>query len=781
MSTGTDRIEATVTGVVQGVGFRPFVARTATDLDLAGWVRNRGDAGVSIVLEGPPSTIEAFLHRLRTDPPPLAEIESISTESAAPQGRDSFEIRDSTGGDGATGTLPPDTGICESCLADVRDPDSRYHDYWATSCVDCGPRYTVIRDLPYDRPRTAMDDFPMCADCEREYEDPGDRRYHAQTIACPDCGPTLFFEPEPGHRPVSENPAIERTIEELRSGGIVAIKGIGGTHLACLATDTGAVNRLRERSGRPAKPFALMAPSLDRIEEFARISATERTELESVRRPIVLLEKRDRPWLNSIAPNLHTVGVMLPYAGLHHLLFDGIDDPLVVTSANHPGQPMATTVQAIWEDLGGVIDGALVHDREIVARTDDSVRRVVDGTPRFVRRSRGWVPQPLPRFAEDSAPDVPTVLAVGAEFDATVALTRGGEVVPSQHVGDVDGPETRSFHRKAVSHLGDLLGVEPDVIACDAHPGFVTTAEAERRATEDGLTGPVRVQHHHAHAASLLGEHRLDRGVVIVADGTGYGPDGSVWGGEVLDATRADYDRVGGLSPFSLPGGEAAVTRPARILASLIGDPDRVDSLLVSRGAVEDRSAAALIREQIERGVNSPETTSAGRFLDAISALLGAVTERSYEGEPAMVLEALASRGTPIDLELPIALDGGRQVLDVKRLARQLADFTETRARADVAATAQQALAEGLATIAVDVANEAGVDRVGFSGGVAYNDAISRTIREQVERAGLHYLEHEGVPPGDAGIAYGQAIVATARSRESGSAGADLESASRRR
>lgn len=768
MADEIERVKITVTGVVQGVGFRPFVSRTATELDLSGWVQNRGDAGVSIVLEGSSTDIDAFQDRLETDTPPLAAVESIRAESATPRGLDRFEIRDSTSGEEATGTLPPDTGICEDCLADIRDPDSRYHGYWATSCVDCGPRYTVIRDLPYDRPRTAMDAFPMCRDCKSEYEDPDDRRYHAQTIACPECGPTLFFEPGPERRTASASAAIERTIEALQAGQIVAIKGIGGTHLAALATDTSAVNQLRKRSGRPAKPFALMAPSLARTEDFARVSTIERDQLESVRRPIVLLEKRDRSWLGPVAPALHSVGVMLPYAGLHHLLFDDIEDPLVVTSANLPGQPMATSVASIWADLSEVIDGALVHDREIVARTDDSVVRVVDGAPRFLRRSRGWVPQPLPRFADETDHVAPTVLAVGAEFDATVALTRGSEILPSQHIGDVDSPETRTFHRETVARLRNLLGVEPDVVACDMHPGFVTTSEAERRAAEEGLRGPVRVQHHHAHAASLLGEHQLDHAMVIVADGTGYGPDGSIWGGEVLDATRGDYERVGGLGRFSLPGGEAAVRRPARILASLLDDPDRVDSLLVSHGAVENSSAAEVVRDQAETGVNTPETSSAGRFLDAISALLGAGTRRTYEGQPAMVLEALATTGQPLDVELPLTTAEDQTILDAKQLTRGLADLAETADRADVAATAQRALADGLATIAADAAKERGIERVGLSGGVAYNESISRTIRERVEAAGLTYIDHEAVPPGDGGIAYGQAIVASATESTAG-------------
>ncbi|UWG47166.1 Hydrogenase maturation factor [Halanaeroarchaeum sp. HSR-CO] len=760
MGTEPRRTRLTVTGVVQGVGFRPFVYRTATDHGLAGWVKNRGDAGVAIVVEGQPDAIAEFVRTVREEPPPLARVESIDREPEPPVGLDSFEIRESAGGGEGSGTIPADTGICESCLEDMRDPDSRYCEYWATACVDCGPRYTVIRSLPYDRPRTTMDAFPLCTDCRRDYEDPSDRRYHAQTTACPACGPTLTFESGPGVQEESGRAAIDRTTTTIEDGGIVAVKGIGGTHLLCDATNRNAVARLRERTGRPAKPFALMAPSIDRVEAFARVTDQEREAFEDVRRPIVLLKRKSAEWLEPIAPNLHTVGVMGPYAGLHHLLFDDLDAPLVATSANPPGQPMATDRETIWATLSDVIDGALVHDREIVARTDDSVVRMVDGKRRFVRRSRGWVPQRLPRYADPAPSPAPDVLAMGAEFDATVAVTQGSAVVPSQHLGDVDGPATRRFHRETVDHLTELLGVTPSIVACDAHPEFVTSREAERRA-DAALAGPIRVQHHHAHAASLLGEHERHRAIVIVADGTGYGPDGSIWGGEVLDATRRDFERVGSLAPFALPGGEAAVRRPVRILASLLEDDDRIDSLL--EAGLGDAADAAVVRDQLGAAVNAPRTTSAGRFLDATCAMLEPSVERRYEGEPAMRLEALASEGAPIDVPIPIEDGDDRPVLDVRSLARELGERRDGHPPADVAATAQHALARGLGRLAVAAATERGVDAVGFSGGVAYNEAISRTVASTVEDAGLQLLDHEDVPPGDAGIAYGQTIVATAR------------------
>lgn len=791
------RAELTVTGVVQAVGFRPFVYRRATAHGLGGSVRNTGDAGVNIVLEGTADAVDAFLDDLRQRPPPLSVVESVEierreplAESTAEQDRaPSFEIAASTDNDGGSGTIPPDTGICEACLSDVRDPESRYYRYWATSCVDCGPRYTVIESLPYDRPRTTMAPFSLCPDCHEEYTDPADRRYHAQTIACPECGPSLSLLDRERQELATGTGAVAETARRLEDGQLLAIRGIGGTHLACMATDSEAVARLRERTGRPSKPFALMAESVDAVEQFAHVSDSERDLLSDVRRPIVVLETAtgpsgSLPWLDAVAPGLHTVGVMLPYAGLHHLLFDTLDEPLVMTSANRPGKPMATTVDAIYEGLGDVIDAALVHDRTIATRCDDSVLRVVDGDSRFLRRSRGWVPRPLPRRMEG-----PPVLALGAAFDTTVALAREAEVVPSQHLGDVDGPETEAFLESTVTHLTELFGAEPVIVACDLHPEFVTSTLAESYAadltdaatTTDGIdpATPVRVQHHHAHAAGLLGEHDSDRAIVIAIDGTGYGPDGTIWGGEILDATIESFDRVGGLGAIRLPGGDRAVRQPGRILASVLEDSDRIERLLADRTELS-AAEAATVRKSVEAGVNAPTTTSAGRYLDAVSALLDICPKRSYQGEPAIKLEAAAAAAEPLSighdpteaagpscgLTVPYADRDGQPVIDTAQLIRRLDDLRDTHSSATIAATAQAALADGLARIAIDTATARDVTTIGVTGGVAYNEAISQRLRETVQASGCRFLTPDQVPPGDAGIAYGQALVATARARD---------------
>ena len=786
------RVELTVTGVVQAVGFRPFVYRRATAHGLGGSVKNTGDAGVEIVLKGDSTAVDAFLEDLQESPPPLSVVESVDIIRREPlsettnQQQDKsrqFTIAQSTTDESGSGTIPPDTGICQACLEDVRDTDSRYHNYWATSCVDCGPRYTVIESLPYDRPQTTMEPFSLCDDCQEEYTDPQDRRYHAQTIACPACGPELSLLNRDRETRAKGHDAITEATHRLRNGDIVAIRGIGGTHLACLATNQAAVQTLRNRTTRPGKPFALMAESTEVIEQFARVTEKEQALLTDVRRPIVALERLTDPknefeWLDAVAPGLHTVGVMLPYAGLHHLLFDDISSPLVMTSANHPGKPMATTVADIYDDVGNVIDAALAHDRRIAARCDDSVVRVVDGTRRFLRRSRGWVPKPLPRHV-----DGPPLLAFGAEFDNTIAIARDDEVVLSQHLGDIDGPETEAFLRATQTHLTELLGVSPAVVACDLHPQFVTSALAEsyaERLTDE--TEPIRVQHHHAHAAGLLGEHNKERAIVITMDGTGYGPDGTIWGGEILDATRKSFERVGGLSAFTLPGGEAAVREPTRILASLLDNRSEILRLLSTQTALSTDEADT-VYESAKAGVNAPVTTSAGRYLDAVSALLGICTERTYQGEPALRLESRASKAESVpfshgfspdcddvrkmvtagtsELTVPYTEREGKPVIDTPRLVNKLNELRDAHSTETLAATAQMALAEGLAILAIEMATRRNVSEIGISGGVTYNDAISQRIRELVEATDCRFLAPTLVPPGDAGISYGQAIVAS--------------------
>lgn len=746
-------VEMTVTGTVQGVGFRPFVARTAATHDLAGHVRNT-DAGVRVAFEGPAAAVASAVEAVETDPPRLARIESVTVAETAPRGRQEFTVDDSTGDTDRAALVPPDTAVCQDCIADLRDPDSRFHGYWATACTDCGPRFAVTRELPYDRERTSLSAFDPCRACRSAYGDRSDRRFHAQTIACPDCGPTLSLVEPDGSTVATGNDAVGEAATRLGAGKTVALKGAGGCHLACLAVDARAVERLRSRLGRPAKPFATMARSVSAVREFAAVPGAAADRLRSRRRPIVVLSHEDDR-LDAVAPGLGTVGVMLPYSGLHHLLFDRLAaGPLVMTSANEPGAPMATTREEVLA-LDGVVDAALVHDRPVVNRCDDSVVRVVNGDCRLLRRSRGFVPRPLDR------PVVPDreVLAVGGATDVTVALTRDGEVVPSQHVGDVSSPAAVEAHRAASDRLQELLGVEPAVIAHDAHPDYETSRLARRRPEPT-----VAVQHHHAHAASLLAEHGRDRAVVVAADGTGYGPSGVVRGGEVLDARLDSYDRVGGLGRFPLPGGSAAVERPTRTAAALLAprDRERALSLLVDRGEAPSRAAADALLSRAA-GTDSPETTSAGRFLDAVAALVDVCTERRYQGEPAMRLESAATDGEAVPLEPPTAVDEGGVTFDARAAMAELASLAERRPAEDVAATAQRLLAAGLANAALAAAADRGVDAVGFTGGVAFNEDIDSRIRRRVQDAGHVYLGHERVPPGDAGLAYGQAVVASAR------------------
>jgi hydrogenase maturation protein HypF len=810
-----ERATVRVDGVVQSVGFRPFVYRRATTHDLRGSVRNLGDAGVRIELEGTSDAIDGFLADLQEDPPPLARVETVEVERAAvaDPAFESFEIAESGGGTadgeggggegadgedesgggdresgGGGGTIPPDTAVCDRCLADIRDPDSRYHGYWATSCVDCGPRFTVVESLPYDRPTTSMAAFPMCGDCAAEYEDPADRRYHAQTIACPQCGPTVRFGRPAEDGPVSNattaadegrdpfpvalstpgdgRRGVEAAARTLSDGETVVLKGIGGAHLSCDATDAEAVKRLRERTGRPEKPFALMAPDLDAVESFADVSAAEREELRSPRRPLLLVERSDGGTVApDVAPGLHTVGVMLPYSGVHHLLFDHLDDPLVMTSANLPGRPMLTANAPLVDGLGDVADGFLLHDRRIVARCDDSLGRVVDGERRLIRRSRGFAPTPVPLQGAGDA----SVLGVGPELDVIPGVLRDGDCYLTQYVGDVDNLETYDYFEDAVAHLLDVTGLDhPPVVARDAHPEFNTTDYATRLVRDGLAERAVEVQHHHAHAASVLAEHGRERAVALTLDGVGYGPDGTVWGGEVLDASRADYDRVGGLAPVLMPGGDRATRHPARLAAGLLhdADSDAVEPTLERHGVAfpggdEERD---IVCQQLDAGVNTPRTSSAGRFLDAVSALLGVCTERTYEGEPAMKLEALAARGTPRQVDVPRSTIDGRPVVDTPALFGDLVDtLADDAAPPDVAATAQDAMARGLADIAAEAARKRGHEAIALSGGVAYNDHVARRIRERVSEAGLTFLCNERVPPGDGGIAYGQVAVAAAR------------------
>lgn len=754
------RVRIHVRGIVQGVGFRPFVYRTAVSLGVTGGVRNLGDAGVEIQAQGFSRQVEEFIRALRDSAPPLAEVEHVDVEEVAPDPTDTeFRILPSRKGKGAgAGTIPADTAMCDACISDMRDPESHYHGYWATSCVDCGPRYTVIQGLPYDRPLTSMREFPMCESCLQDYEDPMDRRHHAQTVACGRCGPQLSLHPSEGGGPIRE------AAEALKEGEIIAIKGIGGCHIACDATNEEVVARLRKRFNRPSKPFALMARDVGMVRLFADLSKEEEELLTSIRRPILVLYKRQpSPLPDAISPGLPNVAVMLPYTGLHHLLFDHLDFPLVMTSANLPGRPMLVDNEAIMRGLKDVVDRFLLHDRKIVARCDDSLVRFTAGAPRFIRRSRGWAPAPL-KLPENDDLDV---LALGAEYTNAIALHHGESCYPSQFLGDVDDVETYDFLRETVDHLLGVTGLEmPAVVACDLHPDFLTTRLARELASEGRTL--VQVQHHHAHIASVLGEHRASRAVGIAIDGLGYGEDGTIWGGEVLVTDPSSFTRVASLSTVRMPGGDRAARFPARMVAGILYGQDDAEEIVRRhvRFPGGDRERR-IVFQQLEADVNCPPATSAGRFLDAVSALLGVCDERRYEGEPAMRLEGAAWKGEDLGPDLTFGREGERRVLDVQTLFRDLVSFLEEGHRKrDVAMTAQIGIARGLAALAVEEAERRGIEAAALSGGVAYNGAIAARIRTIVEEAGLAFWCNERVPCGDGGIAFGQTVVALARGLE---------------
>jgi hydrogenase maturation protein HypF len=735
-----------VRGVVQGVGFRPFVYREATRLGLGGSVWNRGDAGVEITVEGSADAVDAFMRAVLDRPPQLACIDSVDAEDLAPTGEVQFVIAPSREGDGSGGAIPPDTAICPECIADLRGV-GRYGGYWATSCTDCGPRFTVIEGLPYDRPRTSMQEFPLCPACASEYGDPGDRRYHAQTTACPVCGPRLAFDG-------TVEDAVHRAADALRRGEILAVKGIGGTHIACDARSAVAAETLRRRLGRSAQPFALMA----REEDLAALSITEPEELRLLsapERPIVVVRQRPGALPAAIAPGLDSVGVMLPYSGLHVLLLDEFGGPLVMTSANLPGRPMLIENDEIGQRLLRVVDHALLHDRRIVARCDDSVVRRSGGRNVFLRRSRGYTPR---RFSIDLGRE--PILALGPETGVTFALYVDGAVTLSQHIGSVNNLESFEFLRQAIDHLERLVGAgDARRIACDLHPQFMTSHLARDLAVERaGAVTPV--QHHVAHFVGAMAEHGVDEAVGVVLDGYGYGADGSAWGGEMFVARSGAVRRAGSLKPVRLPGGDAATRHPLRVAAGYLAAGGCAGTALgetLIAAAMSPQEASAVLL-QLSRGVNAPWTTSAGRFLDAVAASIGVCRDRTYEGEPAMRLEAAARGGTARSVPVPILEKDGWVEIDlVSGFLDLLAMFRAGVTAADVAASAQEMLARGTADAAVRLARRHGVEVVCLSGGVAVNDAIAASFRRDVERAGLRVVTNEWAPCGDGGVSFGQA------------------------
>jgi len=756
-----------VRGIVQGVGFRPFVYRLASELALAGWVRN-DPQGVTIEVEGDEARIDGMVGRLTADAPPRARVDSVAVEVCAlVQPGPGFAILESGAGRSAT-AIGPDTVTCPECLAELFDPNGRRYRYAFINCTHCGPRYTIARSLPYDRATTSMAAFDLCPACLAEYNTPTDRRFHAEPNACPVCGPSLTLHAKSGAGERDIDP-IASTLARLRRGEIVAIKGLGGFHLACDANNAAAVARLRERKAREEKPFAVMAAGAAAVAALAQMTPTEQALLESPERPIVLLRKTPATdaALAGVAPGLAWLGVMLPSTPLHYLIFheaagrpagtawqDGGNDlVLVMTSANPGGEPLVTRNEEAFSRLSGIADAFLLHDREIVTRCDDSVLRVCgDGSaPRFqfVRRARGYTPRAI-RLAAAG----PSVVALGGYFKNTVCVTRGDEAFVSQHVGELDNAPTASALVDTIEHLVSILAIEPQVVAHDLHADFFSTRHAARLAARWGV--PMRgVQHHHAHIAAVVAEHRVLRPVLGLAlDGVGLGADGTAWGGELLHVDGARSERIGRLAPLRLPGGDRAAREPWRMAAAALHRAGRGDAI-AARFA--DEPAAPTVATMLERGLQSPETSSMGRWFDAVAGLLGVQRRMAFEGQAAMLLEGLAERhgAVPPDHTL-YSIDAANE-LDLTGLVLRLA---EERDAGFGAALFHATLVAGLAEWTARAVDTLDLTTVACGGGCFLNAILARGLRARLAVRGITMLEAQEVPPNDGGLALGQAWVA---------------------
>jgi len=853
------RLAVAVRGVVQGVGFRPFVYNAATRLQLTGWVRNEA-AEVRIEAQGVPTALGEFLHQLQHHPPPQARVDAVESREIPPvDGEAAFEILASGGESAPRPTIPADMAICPECLAEIASPVERRYGYPFTNCTNCGPRWSIIESLPYDRPRTSMAAFEMCPACRAEYQNPADRRFHAQPIACPVCGPQVELLDAAGKRLAGKADALAAAARALLDGKILALEGLGGFQLLVDATDAEAVARLRRRKRRPDRPFAVMLGTLDAVRLHCRVSDEEAAVLQSHQAPIVLLRRISGQWPDvsgqwpvvsgqcetasggipnpqipnpksenlqiskspnlqiapAVAPGNPYLGVMLPYTPLHHLLLAAVGKPVVCTSGNLSDEPMAIDIADALKRLGEIADVFLTHDRPIVRPVDDSIVRVTANGRRILRRARGYAPLPIDVSVLAAA--APTVLAVGGHLKNTVALALGEAQTPSPpaplpkgegtvllplskgagtfslplpkgegselptlraprptplsvpvilgaHVGDLDSPLSVAVFRRAIDDLLGFFHAKPDVVACDLHPDYASTRHAEQLAARWGVP-LVRVQHHHAHVAAVMAEHGLAGPVLGFAwDGTGYGPDGTVWGGEALVCQGADYRRAAHFRTFRLPGGESAIREPRRaslgLLFELLGDEARWHASTWFNAAELDG-----LMSMLARGVNSPLTSSLGRLFDAVAVLVGLPPTVSFEGQAAMSLEFAADEGVSESYPLNLSSEGDVAIIDWGPMLRELlADRAAGLGVARLAARFHDWLAEAAAAVALKVAEQKQLTPaelpVAISGGCFQNALLDRLMHERLSAAGFSVYTQHSTPPGDGGIALGQVFVA---------------------
>jgi hydrogenase maturation protein HypF len=747
-----------VNGIVQGVGFRPFIYQLAATRGLRGQVVNTA-SGVTIHVEGTPAQIDAFIADISAKKPPLATIVELQDAETKWLGHEDFRIAKSTAGNTRATLISPDVCVCADCRRELFDPADRRYGFPFINCTNCGPRYTIINDIPYDRPKTSMHPFTMCAACQAEYDDPNNRRFHAQPNACSACGPKMMLHDPSGRTIASEDP-ITRAAELLKEGHILAVKGLGGFHLAVDATNDAAVERLRRRKHREEKPLAVMSADLDSISRYAEVTPEESALLDSIQRPIVLLAKKQPETLAfSVAPRNRYYGVMLPYTPLHYLLLSHGFTAVVMTSGNLSEEPIAIDNDEALRRLKDIADYFLFHDRDIILRSDDSIVRRAAGATRPIRRSRGYVPIPL--FLKEA---LPSVLACGAELKNTICLTKGRQAFISQHIGDLENMATEGFFHLTIDHLQRILDIQPKAIACDLHPDYLSTQWARHQAR----LPVIAVQHHHAHVAACMAEHHLDGSVIGLAlDGTGLGSDGTIWGGEVLVADTTRFLRAGCLDPVPMPGSAAAIREPWRMALSYLhhtmGDQLWHSGLpLLER---LDRSKAEIIVQMCADGFNAPMTSSLGRLFDGVAAIVGLRTKVAYEGQAAMELEMMA-QGTDVERYPFTWTSDDTRRIDLKAIiAGVVEDLVRGLPAYVISIKFHHTLAEGFAALCGDIAKTHQIDRVALSGGCFQNRLLLESMTAALSEKGLSVFIPQLAPVNDGGISLGQAVIAAAQMR----------------
>ena len=748
-------MQINIEGIVQGVGFRPFIYKLARGLNLSGYVLNN-TTGVSIEVEGESSDLQEFIDTVKTQPPPQAEIFEIRSKHTNPVGYEDFEIRESEGLEEKFVPVSPELATCKECLSELFDLKDRRYRYPFINCTDCGPRFTIVKDIPYDRKFTTMSAFQMCEKCHSEYHDPVNRRFHAQPNACPVCGPRLFlFDNERKEVPVDD--VISAACKLLKEGKIIAVKGLGGYHLACDAVNSNAVSKLRARKFREHKPFAIMVKDIETAREICFINGKEEQLLSGVKRPVVLMKKRpDAPVSREVAPNQKYFGVMLPYTPLHHLLLAESGLILVMTSANVSSEPIVFEDKDAFDRLSGITDYYVVHNREIHIRTDDSVSRVERGKDVVLRRARGYAPHPL--LMKHPFPG--QILACGAELKNTFCLTRGPYAFLSHHIGDLENMETLSSFETGIEYFKRIFNIEPTLVAYDLHPEYLSTkyAQSLKNIRKAGI------QHHHAHIVSCMSDNDLEGEIIGVSfDGTGYGLDGNIWGGEFLICDYGNFQRIAHFEYFQLNGGEKAIKEPWRTAASFLykiyGD-DMMDlNIDFVRGL--DRDKWHILKQMIAKGINSPLTSSAGRIFDAVSALLGIRKEIYYEGQAAIELEMKADSADMGRYEFAYREIDGKTEIVLDPLIKEIVSDLEKGVSAEtISARFHNTIAVIISDMCLKIKNQSGINRVALSGGVFQNSLLVEKTYSLLERSGLKVYTHHRVPTNDGGLSLGQAVIA---------------------